>query len=192
MTHPIWHSWRKSWVFLVLVCAYTKRNYAHLHDPDAFFARPEHSVDPCHVSVEFSTRPVPFKLILISCLLCLCLTTDFTPFRFWTQLLYAIGFCPVHATFSTNLIHLDFTTLVIFSWKQILRSFSFYIFLQLPVISCLLHHYPLSSVLKHAEYNLFIKKQFQRTTFKNHMTFSQQWVMRLQCSNVTECTLLPR
>lgn len=86
-TQTIWHSWRKTWGFLVLVCANTKRNYAHLNDPDAFFARPEHSVEPCHVSVEFSTRPVPFKLILISCLLCLCLTTDLPPSDF------RISFC---------------------------------------------------------------------------------------------------
>jgi hypothetical protein len=146
-TQTIWHSWRKSWVFLVLVCANTKRNYAHLHDPDAFFARPVYSVDPCHVSVEFCTRPIPFKLILISCLLCLFLTTDFPPFRFSTQLFYAIGFYPVHATFSTHLFLLVFTTLIIFSWKQILRSSSFYNSPppQLPVTSCLLYHYPLSS-----------------------------------------------
>jgi hypothetical protein len=79
MTHPDNLAlMKKLMVSLVLVCANTKSNYTHLHDPDAFFARTEHSADPCHVFVEFSTRPVLFKLIFISCLLCLRLTTDFS------------------------------------------------------------------------------------------------------------------
>jgi hypothetical protein len=111
MTHPDNLAlMKKNMFFFELVCANTKRNYAHLHDPDAFFARSEHSVEHCHVSVEFSTRPVPFKLILISCLLCLCLATVLPHVRF-----YAIGSYPLHVTFSTHLILLDFTTLIIFN-----------------------------------------------------------------------------
>ena len=130
MTHPDSLALMKQIMgFLVLVRAKTKTNYTHLHDLDAFFARPQHSVDPCHVTAEFSPRPVHFKLILISWLLCLRLSTDSPlPFRFSTQLLYAFGFCPVRATFSTHLILLDFVTLIIFSRKQIWRSSSFYNF----------------------------------------------------------------
>jgi hypothetical protein len=96
MTHPDNLAlMKKIMASLVLVCANTKRNYTHLHDPDAFFARPEHSVDPCHVSVEFSTRPVPFKLIFLSCLLCLRLTTDFflSDFRLSLRIRLAFTLC---------------------------------------------------------------------------------------------------
>jgi hypothetical protein len=85
-----------------------------------------------HVSVAFSPRPAPFKLVWISSLLCPCLTTDFFLFRLWTQLLYTIRFYPVRTTFSTHLILLDFITLIIFSRKQKLRSSSSYNFFSLP------------------------------------------------------------